>query len=95
MPLVFSQAIPTPFCSYRVVEKLYGVPEGWTEDGAPPPSTAMKFRMAIRHDRMAGVEQKTVDIATPGNRPYGQFMTREETDGLLHPSDNAVNAILS
>lgn len=58
MPLVFSQAIPTPFCSYRVVEELYGVPEGWTEDGAPPPSTAMKFRMAICHDRMADIEQK-------------------------------------
>ena len=93
--LAASQASPVPYYGHRVVEQLPGIPEGWSEDRPPSPSTSMKFRMAIRHDKTAEIEQKAVDISTPGNRLYGQFMKREEIDDLLRPSDNALNAILS
>lgn len=95
---LFLACSPTPPVlsrGYRVVEQLPGVPEGWTEDGAPPASTLMKFRMAIRNDRMAEFEQRTIDIATPGSRLYGHFMTREEVNNFLRPSDDAVRTIYS
>lgn len=94
--LFFASSLASPTSrNYHVVEQLPVIPEGWTEDRAPPPSTSMKFRIAIRHDKMAEFEQKAIDIATPGNRLYGQFMTREEINDFLRPSGDAVDAILS
>lgn len=94
--LFFASSLTSPTSrNYHVVEQLPGIPEGWTEDRAPPPSASMKFRIAIRHDKMAEFEQKAIDIATPGNRLYGQFLTREEINDFLRPSDDAVDAILS
>lgn len=94
--LFFASSLASPTSrNYHVVEQLPVIPEGWTEDRAPPPSTSMKFRIAIRHGKMAEFEQKAIDIATPGNRLYGQFMTREEINDFLRPSGDAVDAILS
>lgn len=93
--LACSQANPVPSGGYQVVERLPGVPEGWTEHGAPSSSTLVKFRMAIRHKRMAEFEQRTIDIATPGSHLYGHFMTGEEVNDFLRPSDDAVRTIFS
>ncbi|ODM16991.1 Tripeptidyl-peptidase sed3 [Aspergillus cristatus] len=81
--------------SYQIVEQLYGVPDGWTEDGVPSPATPMKFHMAVSNDRMAEFEQRVINIATPGHQLYGQFMTRDEVGDFLRPSDDTVDRIVA
>lgn len=80
---------------YHIVEQLYGVPDGWTENGVPSPSTPMKFHVAVNNDRMADFEQRVIDIATPNHQLYGQFMTRDEVGDFLRPSDDTVGRIIA
>ena len=89
-----SQSNLTPNPQYQIVEQLPGVPDGWTENGIPSPSTLMKFRLAIRNDRMAEFEQRVIDIATPSHQSYGKHMTRDEVGDFLRPSGDTVDSIL-
>lgn len=93
--LSFSQSQLTSTSSFEIIERLPGVPKGWTENGVPPPSTLMRFHMAIRNDRMAEFEQRVVDISTPGNQLYGQHMARDEVKDFLRPSDDTVEKLFS
>ncbi|KAE8350721.1 peptidase S8/S53 domain-containing protein [Aspergillus coremiiformis] len=80
---------------YSVVERLHKIPDDWTDIGTPPSSKLMKFQLTIHQEEASGLEQKVIDISTPGSSNYGHYMSREELRSMLHPSDVASQQVLS
>ncbi|XHG09611.1 Tripeptidyl-peptidase sed3 [Aspergillus wentii] len=80
---------------HQIIERLGNAPKGWERGGAPPPSTLMRFRLALYQERAAEFEQKVMDLATPDHHSYGKHMNRDEIREYLRPSDQALEAIIS
>ncbi|KAJ5115896.1 hypothetical protein N7456_000244 [Penicillium angulare] len=81
--------------TYQLVEKLEQVPSGWLKGDKPLPSALIKFRLAVNSADLAAFEQSVIDLSTPGNPGYGQFMDLEQVRQLVRPSADVSNQILS
>ncbi|KAE8154001.1 subtilisin-like protein [Aspergillus avenaceus] len=79
---------------YAVVERFQRLPEDWAVVGVPVPSKQLKFQLAIRQERAAQLEQKVIDISTPGHPSYGIHMKRDEVRDFLRPSELALHKVL-
>ncbi|GES57512.1 tripeptidyl peptidase SED3 [Aspergillus terreus] len=86
-------ATATP--GYVVVERLDGIPDGWTKGPPASPSKLMRFRLGIHQENAAAFEQKVIDLSTPGHHAYGRHMQLHEIRDFLRPSDDASDSILS
>ncbi|KAJ5885263.1 polynucleotide 3'-phosphatase [Penicillium taxi] len=70
-------------------------PPGWSRGEAPAPSSLIKFRLALIQPNITAFEQSVIDISTPENPRYGQFMTREELTEILNPDPSGLDRVLS
>ncbi|KAJ5289064.1 hypothetical protein N7478_002094 [Penicillium angulare] len=74
--------------TYQLVEKLEEVPSGWLKGEKPLSSALIKFRLAVNSADLAAFEQSVIDLSTPGNPRYGQFMNLEQLNSENVSSDS-------
>ena len=60
----------------------------------PQSALTVPFRIAINTGREAAFEQHVLDISTPGNPKYGQFMSYEDIKNFLRPSPNVTQSLI-
>ncbi|KAK2759585.1 vesicle formation at the endoplasmic reticulum [Emmonsiellopsis sp. PD_33] len=97
LPLISSALggiIPPPI-SCEIIEQLDSIPPGWIQGESPPPDTLIHFRLAVVQEKAGLFEQAVIDLATPGNPSYGQYMKRDQVKAFLRPSSHISEAILS
>lgn len=80
---------------YVAVEQLKNAPDGWIQGPAAPPSKLVKFHTAVSQENADELEQKVLDISTPGHDNYGQHMKRDEVREFAKPSDHIIERVLS
>ncbi|KAI9657736.1 MAG: vesicle formation at the endoplasmic reticulum [Bathelium mastoideum] len=76
------------------METLGETPEGWTQIGLPQPSERLQFRIAVTSPNNALLDQKLLDVSTPGHALYGQHMKRHELKAMLRPHSVATQQIM-
>lgn len=81
--------------SYELVEQLDEIPSGWSKGSTPHPSTLMTFRLAVAQTNTAALEERVIELSTPGHARYGQHMNRDEVMQFLRPSPGILDRILS
>ncbi len=94
---LFSIAAAAPSLDLKVFENLDSIPDGWYQgDYAPAPHDRIRLQIAVRQeDRNALLEQRLLDMSTPGHTSYGQHYSPEQLDELLQPDPATSSAVLS
>jgi tripeptidyl-peptidase-1 len=62
----------------RLHESRQGVPEGFTLKGAAPENTVLRLRVALVQNDIGGLQTKLMEVSTPSNPQYGQWLSKEE-----------------
>ncbi|KAL1850710.1 hypothetical protein VTK73DRAFT_9606 [Phialemonium thermophilum] len=75
-----------------VHEQLAVVPHGWTRVGGANARSVTTFTIALRQE-FEGLEEKLLDVSTPGSPNYGKFLTKEEVEKLFPPPSDAANKV--
>ncbi|KAL4921804.1 peptidase S8/S53 domain-containing protein [Aspergillus aurantiobrunneus] len=88
-------SIVTADSSYVAVEQFQKAPDGWLKGPPAPPSTPMRFHIALRQERAGEFKQMVLDMSTPGHRNYGQHMKRDDVRDFVRPSNQTMEQVLS
>ncbi|GJJ09773.1 hypothetical protein Clacol_003997 [Clathrus columnatus] len=86
-------AKPTPRSTLVVHERRDNVPKGFVMNGPAPDSTTLTLRMALASNNLPGLETALFDVSTPGNKLYGQHLTKEEVEAFVAPSSETKSAV--
>jgi tripeptidyl-peptidase-1 len=62
----------------RLHEHRDGVPEGFTSKGPAPENAVLRLRIALVQNDIEGLQTKLMDVSTPSNLQYGQWLSKEE-----------------
>jgi hypothetical protein len=62
----------------RLHEHRDGVPEGFTSMGPAPENAVLRLRIALVQNDIEGLQTKLMDVSTPSNLQYGQWLSKEE-----------------
>ncbi|XP_014560660.1 hypothetical protein COCVIDRAFT_88675 [Bipolaris victoriae FI3] len=79
----------------EVVERLHGVPEGWSQVGAPDPDQKLRFRIAVRSADNELFERTLMEVSSPNHPRYGQHLKRHELKDLIKPRAESTSNILN
>ncbi|RMZ69891.1 tripeptidyl-peptidase 1 [Pyrenophora seminiperda CCB06] len=79
----------------EVVERLNGVPEGWSEVGAPAPDHKLFFRIAVPSENRDLFERTLMEVSSPSHPRYGKHLKRDELKDLIKPRAESVATVLN
>lgn len=92
--LALLPALTTPTALAKVHEYLSAVPHGWSAEPSVPGRAPSTFTIALRNE-FEGLEEKLLDVSTPGSPNYGKFLTREEVEKLFPPPKDAADKVVA
>ncbi|KAM5441841.1 Tripeptidyl-peptidase sed3 [Microsporum ferrugineum] len=81
--------------TYRTVEELPAIPDGWIQGKPPSPETSIRMNLALFQEKAHAFEQMVVDISTPGHSNYGKHLSRRTLKDFLRPRKEVSDSILS
>jgi tripeptidyl-peptidase-1 len=82
-------ALPREISDLEVFESVYGIPQGWTQEGTPDPATRLLLRIALQMPDEELFQQTLYDISTPEHEKYGQHLDLKKLRSLVKPRDEA------
>ncbi|KAJ7035833.1 peptidase S8/S53 domain-containing protein [Mycena alexandri] len=80
---------------FVVLERRDNPPNGFLRVGPSPPATILNLRLALTQNDMAGLQETVYDVSTPGNARYGQYLSKEQVEGFVAPSQDTLNGVNS
>ncbi|KAK5988017.1 Tripeptidyl-peptidase sed2 [Cladobotryum mycophilum] len=86
-------ALSTVASAFVVVDKVATIPGGWKEIRQGAPDDHVLLNIALRQQSSDILEQRVIDISTPGNPSYGKHLGRDEVRSLTAPSSEAVSEV--
>ncbi|KAG5978847.1 hypothetical protein E4U55_005842 [Claviceps digitariae] len=82
---------------YAVVHSLDGVvPDGWTKQGGgkfDKTGSRIKLRIQLSQPRISEFYELATKIATPGDKLYGQHLSKEDADAFLAPDPQSLKLV--
>ncbi|KAJ7856132.1 subtilisin-like protein [Mycena olivaceomarginata] len=72
-------------------EQRRSAPPGFTSQG-PADSHTITLRFALASNNLPGLQEKLLDISTPGRAEFRQWLSQDEVKSFVAPSTDAVNA---
>ncbi|KAI9710709.1 MAG: vesicle formation at the endoplasmic reticulum [Bogoriella megaspora] len=87
-------ALARSTANIKPFETVPSVPEGWERVGTPSPSEPLKLRIAVKSPNNAMLDQRLLDISTPGHSLYGQHLSRDELKALLRPAPDVTDMVM-
>ncbi|KAI0046415.1 family S53 protease [Auriscalpium vulgare] len=87
-------ALASPLGRELVVhERLNSVPHGFTAHGPAPQDKVLHLRLALVGKNPTGIEDELMEISTPGNPRYQQFLSKEEVEAFAAPTQETLTAV--
>ncbi|KAF7309949.1 Tripeptidyl-peptidase sed3 [Mycena indigotica] len=68
-------------------------PEGFTWKSTAPSDYGLKLRIALASNDAPGLQRALLDVSTPGSENYGKHLTKDEVNGFLAPTPQALAAV--
>ncbi len=77
---LFTLALGNPLSRriMQVHESRGEVPEGFVQQGAAPPDTVLKMRIALTQNNIDGLHEALMDVSTPSSPLYGQHLSKSK-----------------
>ncbi|CAK5264006.1 unnamed protein product [Mycena citricolor] len=73
-------------------EKRSAVPSGFVCEGPAPATHELQLRFGLAPQNAAGLQAKLLELSTPGNANYHQWLSKEEVKTFMGPSEATVQA---
>jgi tripeptidyl-peptidase I len=90
----FGSVLASPAPRAMIVhERRESVPSGFVRNGAAPSNQVLNLRLALVQSDRAGLEDALMAVSTPGNAQYRQFLSKEEVEAFVAPSQETSEAI--
>ncbi|KAJ6552059.1 family S53 protease [Mycena vulgaris] len=80
---------------FSVVEKRDGPAPGFSLTGPTPLGQILNLRLALTQNDIAGLQEAVYNISTPGNARYGQYLTQDEVNHFVAPSEETLSKVNS
>ncbi|KAN0142014.1 family S53 protease [Lactarius tabidus] len=77
----------------RLHERRDGVPEGFTLKGPAPENAVLHLRVALVQNDIEGLQTKVMEVSTPSNPQYGQWLSKEEVGTFVTPKPETITAV--
>lgn len=77
-----------------LMDKLDHVPQGWSENGSPSPSTRFKLSIALVPADKELLHKTITNVSTPGHADYGRHLNESELRAVISPSKESTTAVL-
>ncbi|KAI0261762.1 family S53 protease [Gloeopeniophorella convolvens] len=74
-------------------ERRDSIPDGFVSKGPAPASQVLNLRLALVQSDPKGLEDALMAVSTPGSPLRGQFLTKEEAEAFVAPSQDSVEAV--
>ncbi|KAJ7023906.1 family S53 protease [Mycena alexandri] len=78
---------------FTVLERRDSPPSGFSRVGPSPPDTVLSLRLALTPNNLSGLQERVYDVSTPGNSRYGQYLSKEEAESFVAPSEDTLNGV--
>ncbi|EIM82411.1 family S53 protease [Stereum hirsutum FP-91666 SS1] len=78
-----------------VHERRDSPPSGFVQDGAAPADQVLSLRFVLSQSDFSGLESALYAVSTPGNSRYRQFLSKEEVEAFVAPSNETSSAFSS
>ncbi|EPS96634.1 hypothetical protein FOMPIDRAFT_1167297 [Fomitopsis schrenkii] len=77
----------------QVHEARTVVPPGYTLVSAAAPDTVLQLRVALVQNNIDGLIDALYDVSGPDSSNYGRYMTKEEVEAYVKPTEESVGAV--
>ncbi|KAF8174045.1 Pro-kumamolisin, activation domain-containing protein [Mycena galopus ATCC 62051] len=67
-------------------------PPGFTSQGPAADGHTITLRFALASNNLPGLQEKLLDVSTPGSANFRQWLSQDEVKSFVAPSTDAVNA---
>lgn len=91
LPVVAALALATG--QHKVKESIVAPPQGWIEHAPAPSNYVLQLRIALLQPHFPILEQHLWEVSDPSHVRYGDYLSREETEALMMPHLESVNAV--
>ncbi|KAJ7018612.1 family S53 protease-like protein [Mycena alexandri] len=78
---------------FTVLERRDSPPRGFSRVGPSPPDTVLTLRLALTQNDISGLQEHVYDVSTPGNSRYGQYLSKEEAESFVAPSEDTLDGV--
>lgn len=92
LPAFSAPVLPPDLGPLTLFDELKALPSQWTKTSGNASAANLAVKIGLKQSNIQGLEQRLMEVATPGNADYGQWLSKEEIDSYVAPS--AVNVAL-
>jgi len=78
---------------HKVKESIIAPPQGWILHAPAPSDYVLELRVALPQPHFPILEQHLLEVSDPGHVRYGDYLSREETEVLMMPHPESVDAV--
>ncbi|KAJ7775391.1 subtilisin-like protein [Mycena metata] len=89
---ILSIALATTASPLVLHEQRRSAPPGFTSQGPAADTHTITLRFALASNNLPGLQEKLLDISTPGSANFRQWLTQDEVKSFVAPSTDALNA---
>ncbi|KAJ7696989.1 subtilisin-like protein [Mycena rosella] len=82
-------------CQFLILEKRGDPPAGFSRIGPTPVDQVLNLRLALTQGNITGLQDTIYEISTPGNPRYGQYLTQDEVNHFVAPSEGTTSLVTS
>ncbi|KAJ7436198.1 subtilisin-like protein [Mycena latifolia] len=80
---------------FLVLEKRDDPPVGFSRVGPAPVDQVLNLHLALTQRDITGLHDTVYEISTPRNARYGQYLTQDEVEQFVSPSEETVSQVNS
>lgn len=88
-----SLAIPAIHSKSYTVKERHPVPNGWNAVTRPSPAHVIELQIGLKQRNQAELEKHVLEISNPSHVRYGQYLSAEEINDLVAPSDSTIDLV--
>lgn len=92
-PLVLASPSPLAARSMQLHETRETIPAGFVQSGAAPADQMLELQFGLVQNNPKGLEDALYSVSTPSSASYGQFLSKEEVEAFVAPTQETVDKV--
>ncbi|KAJ7019260.1 Pro-kumamolisin, activation domain-containing protein [Mycena alexandri] len=78
---------------FTVIARRENPPTGFSRVGSSAADQTLNLRLALVQKNISGLQDTVYGVSTPGSSRYGQYLSKEEVEAYVAPTDDTVSQV--
>ncbi|KAJ7041617.1 family S53 protease [Mycena alexandri] len=78
---------------FTVIARRENPPTGFSRVGSSAADQTLNLRLALVQKNISGLQDTVYGVSTPGSSRYGQYLSKEEVEAYVAPTDDSVSQV--